>query len=225
MNSLQAVGWPMANIELGNVWSNSKFPMFNIEALLEVHRKNAAAWTHANNAVFDGVKSFAQCERDLLKSTVDDYLTVTSNVLTGASVQERTTKQVESAGRIYTSSVAHFLELSNIAVKTNVSAVDILNARFTELFDEFTSLFNGRRTIASSAEPTTAEPVASVEEVALIEDAIAALPSTATDTPNSAPRTARSAKATKPSKSASKAASKMTTRTAKTTRRGTSRKG
>ena len=48
MNSLQTVGWPFANTELTKVWSIPKVPMFNIGALLEVHRKNAAAWTQAN---------------------------------------------------------------------------------------------------------------------------------------------------------------------------------
>ena len=92
MNSRQSVGWPLANTELTKVWSIPKFPMFNIEALLELHRKNAAAWTEANRVVFDGLKTFAQRERDLLQSTVDDYTNVTSDLLTGASVEERVTK-------------------------------------------------------------------------------------------------------------------------------------
>ena len=225
MNSLQTVGWPFANTELTKVWSIPKFPMFNIGALLEVHRKNAAAWTQANRVVFDGLKTFAQRERDLLQSTVDDFTNVTRDLLTGASVEERATKQVDGAGRIYASSVAHFVELSDIAVKTNVSAVNILNARVTEMFDEFRALFAGRGTTATSAEPSiSAEPVALVEEVALIENAVAAVPSTATGTPRSAPRTARAAKASKTSASGSKAASKTTARAAKATRRGTSRK-
>ena len=174
--------------------------------------------------VFDGLKTFAQRDRDLLQSTVDDFTNVTRDLLTGASVEERATKQVDGAGRIYASSVAHFVELSDIAVKTNVSAVDILNARVTEMFDEFRALFAGRGTTATSAEPSiSAEPVALVEEVALIENAVAAVPSTATGTLRSAPRT-RAAKASKTSASGSKTASKTTARAAKATRLGTSRR-
>ena len=221
MNSFQAVGWPLANTELTKAWSIPN--LFNIEALLDVHRKNAAAWTQASRVVFDGLKTFAQRERNVLQSTVDNCTNVTSDLLTGASVEERATKQVDGAGRIYTSSVAHFMELSDIAVKANVSAVNILNARVIEMFDEFRALFAGRGTIATSAEPSiTAQPVALVEEVALIENA--AVPSTATGTPRSATRTTRAAKALKTSASGSKAASKTTARVAKATRRGTSRK-
>jgi hypothetical protein len=225
MNSFQAVGWPFANTEFTKVWSIPKFPMFNIEALLEVHRKNVAAWTQANRVVFEGLTTFAQRERVLLQTTVDDYASVTRDLLNGASVKERATKQVEGAGRIYASRVAHFVDLSNVAVKTNVSAVDILNARVTEMFDEFRALFAGRGTTATTAEPSiSVEPVALIEEVALNANVGAAVPSTASGTAKSAPRTARAAKASKTSASGSKATSKTTARAVKATRRGTSRK-
>ena len=216
MNSLQALDWTKA-------WSIPRFPTLNIEALLEVHRKNADALTTANQVVFDGLKTLAECERDLFKSTFDEYTKVTSDVLTGASVEERATKQVEGAGHIYASSVARFLELSDIAVKTSVSAVDILNARATEVFDEFRALFAGRGapTTSTIAAPSiTAEPIAVVEDVAPIGNAVAAVPPTATGTPRSAPRTARAAKAaSKSSARASKGASKTTTRAGKAARR------
>jgi phasin family protein len=230
MNSLQAVGWTSANTDLTKAWSFPKYPTLNVEALLEVHRKNAAALTKANQVVFAGLKTLAQRERDLFKSSVDDYTNVTSDVLTGTSVEERATKQVDVAGHIFASSVARFLELSDIAVKTNFSAMDILNARVTEVFDEFRALFAGRRapTIATSASPSiTAEPLADVEEVAPIGNAVAAVPSTATSIPPSAPRTAaRAAKAaSKTSTRAPKAASKTPARAAKAgARRRTSRR-
>ena len=196
MNSLQAVGLTFANTDLTKAWSIPKFATLNVEALLEGHRKNVVALTKANQVVFDGLTTLARRERDLFKSTVDAYTKVTGDVLTGTSVEEKATKQVDVAGHIYASSVARFLELSDIAVKANASAVDILNARVTEMFDEFRALFAGRGTTATSAEPSiTAEPVALVEEITLIENAVAAVPSTAAGTPRSATRTTRAAKA------------------------------
>jgi hypothetical protein len=209
MNSLQAVGLTFANTELTKAWFIPKFPTFNVEALLEGQRKNVVALTKAQQAVFDGLTTLARRERE---SAVDDYIKVISDVLTGASVEERVTKQVDVAGHVYASSVARFLELSDIAVKTNVSAVDILNARITEVFDEFGALFawRGAPTTATSAGPSrTAEPIDVVEEVASIGNAVAAVPATATGTPRSTPKTSARAKA----------ASKRTARAAKARRR------
>ena len=211
MNSLQDVGLTFAITDLTKAWSIPKFATLNVEALLEGHRKNVVALTKANQVVFDGLTTLARRERDLFKSTVDDYTKVTSDVLTGTSVEERATKQVDVAGHIYASSVARFLELSDIAVKTNVSTLEILNARVTEVFDEFRALFAGRGapTTATSVGPSiTAEPIDVVEEVAPIGNAVAAVASTATGTPRSAPKTSRA-----------KAASKTTARAAKARRR------
>ena len=216
MNFFQAVGFPFANIDLTKAWSFPTFPTLNVDALLDGHRKNVVAMTKANQVVFDGLKTLAQRERDVFKSTVDDYTTVSSNVLTGASVQERATKQVDGAGHIYASSVARFLELSDIAVKTNFSAANILNARVTEMFDEFRALFAGRGEGASATSAglsITAEPSA-VKDVAVIEkSAVAAVPSTATGAPG------RATKATSTTARASKAASKRRGRAAKGRRR------
>jgi phasin family protein len=177
MNSLQAAGFPFATTDLTKPWVNFKLPSLDIGALLEAHRKNAAALTNANQVVFDGLKTLAQCQGDLFKTTVDDYSKVNSDVLAGASFEERATKQADAARHICVSTVARYRELSDIAVKANVTAVDILNARVTEAFDEFRALLAAPvapTTTATSVAPTSviAEPVAVVEEVASVGDAV-----------------------------------------------------
>jgi len=197
MNSFQAAGFPFANADLTKAWVNSKLPSLNIEALLEVHRKNAAALTNANQVVFNGLKTLAQRQGDLFKTTIDDYSKVTRDVLAAASFEERATKQADAAQHIYVSSGARFRELSDIAVKTNVTAVDIQNARVAEAFDEFRALFAApvAPTTATSVVPTSviAEPVIVVEEeVTPVGDAVAPIEPKATVTaaPTTAPKTA-----------------------------------
>jgi phasin family protein len=141
MDSFQAAGFSFANTDLTKAWAHFKMPSLNIGALLEAHRKNAAALTNANQVVFDGLKTLAQRQGDLFKTTVEDCSRVTSDLLVGASFEERASKQADATRHIYVSAVARFRELSDIAVKANVTAVDILNARVSEAFDEFRALF------------------------------------------------------------------------------------
>lgn len=222
MNSLQAIGLTFPYTDLTKAWWVPKFPTLDVEALLEGHRKNVDAVTKANRAVFDGLKRVAEREGDRFKSTVDDYTEVTSDVLTRKSVQERATKQVDAAGHMYASSVARFLELSEIAAQTNFSAMAILNARVTEVFDDFRALFteHGAPTTEISAGPSvTADPIAVLDEVTPRGSAVAAVPFIATGALRTAPRIARTAKAA--SKRVSKAASKTTGRAGKASRRTT----
>jgi phasin family protein len=196
MNSLQAAGFPFANTDLTKVWVNFKLPSLDIGALLEAHRKNAAALTSANQVVFDGLKTLAQRQGDLFKTTVDDYSEVTSAVLAGASFEDRATKQADATRHIYVSTVDRFRELSDIAVKANVTAVDILSARVTEAFDEFRALFAAPvapSTVTSVALTSViAEPVAIAEEVAPVGDAVVPVEPkpTVTAAPTTAPKTA-----------------------------------
>ena len=223
MNSLQVIG---LTHDLTKAWSIPKFPAANVGALLDGHWRNVAAVTKANQVVFDGLRTLAQHDRGLLKSTVGDYTQVTSDVLAGTTVQERATKQIEGAGQIYASGVARFLELSEIATKINVSAIDIFNARVVEGFDELKALFTGRAAptpMRDTAPSITADPIGVTDEVSLIEND--AVPLTATAAPRSAPRTApRPAKAASRLARASRPASKKTPRVGKAAGRRTLRK-
>jgi hypothetical protein len=210
-----------ANTDLINAWSLPKFPTLNVWALFDGHRRNVAAFTKANQAVADGMKTLAQRGRDRVRTTVHDDTKVTSDLLSGTSVQERATKQVDDAGRIYVSGVARLIELSDITMKTNVSVMNILNARVIEGFEELKALFPGRGspTTLNSREPSIAADEIVVDQ--FIGNAVAAVPLT---TPTSAPRKLRAAKATSTSARAPKAASKTTARAAQPARRRNTRK-
>ena len=72
MNSFQATGFPFASIDLIKAWHHFKLPALSIGALLEAHRKNAAALANANQVVFDGVKTLAKHQGDLFAASVND---------------------------------------------------------------------------------------------------------------------------------------------------------
>jgi phasin family protein len=174
MNSFQAAHFPFVNADLTRAWSNLKLPSLKIGELLEVHRKNASALTNANQVVFEGLTTLAQRQGELLKTTVNDCSKVTRDIMAGASFEDRATKHADAARHIYISSLACFQELSDIAVKANVTAVDILNARVREALNEFRAMLagpvppnTGTTVVATSV---IAEPVAAIEEAS---DAVA----------------------------------------------------
>ncbi len=163
MSSLQAAHFPLAPADLAKAWGSFRLPSFSIGTLLETHRKNAAALTSANQIAFDGLRAAAERQGDLIKATVDDYGRMTSDVLAAPSLEERATRQADATRQIYASAVARFRELCDIAVNANLAAVDTLNARITEAFDEFKASFAAPATTAatSSSAPTAvaAQPV------------------------------------------------------------------
>jgi phasin family protein len=136
MNLLTLGVLPFAFTDLTKVWTSCGFPFRNIEAVREAQHKNAATLTSINQAILEGLTTAAHLQAKFLQSTIDDYRKVTTDVLASNSLQEGAAKQIDGNGRVYLSSFGHVRELSDVAVGANVSAVDILNNRVGEVFDE-----------------------------------------------------------------------------------------
>ena len=167
MNLFQAPGFPFSNVGLSKTWVSFGAPSFKMDALFEMHRKNADAVVSANYVVLDGLNRLAQRQGELFAATVNDYTKVTRDVFVRASLEEKASSQVGAVRDVYASSVASLRELSDIAVNTNVTVADILTTRVREALDEFGVLLGKPvATTASSVVATAvvAEPVGSVEE-------------------------------------------------------------
>ena len=137
MNLFQAAGFPFSNAGLSKTWVGLGAPSFKIDALFEMHRKNADAVVSANYVVLDGLNKMAQRQGELFAASVNDYTKVTRDVFARASLEEKASSQVGAVRDVYASSVASLRELSDIAVNTNVTVAEILTTRVREAFDEF----------------------------------------------------------------------------------------
>ncbi|HYX02180.1 MAG TPA: TIGR01841 family phasin [Reyranella sp.] len=158
MNSFQsAAAFQFADPGLSRMWASFRLPSIGTELLLETYRKNAAAWTRANQVAFDGFTTVAQRHGELLKTTVEECGKATSDVFAARSFEARATRQAEAARYIYDLNVGRFRELCDIASRSSVDAGDILRARMAEAFDELRALFGAQ--IEAATEPTAAVPV------------------------------------------------------------------
>ena len=137
MNSLKVASFPFAYTDPTKAWVNFESPFLPMSALREAHRKNASALTGATQVVIECLQTLAQRQAQLIKSTIDDYSKVTGDVLAGTAFEESVTNQADISRHV----VGHLRELSDIAVKANVTVIDILNGRITEAFNELKSMF------------------------------------------------------------------------------------
>jgi phasin family protein len=149
-------------------WVNFELPFLPMSALREAQRKNAAALTDATQVVIECLQTLAQRQAQLFKSTIDDCSKVTRDVLAGTSFEERVTNQADISQRV----VGHLRKLSDIAVKANVTAIDLLNGRITEAFDELKSVFAKPLALDSVARTEVIEHIAMVEHAASVGDVV-----------------------------------------------------
>ncbi len=172
MNFLQAGGWPFAVTGLTSAWANFPLPFLDIPALIETQHKNAAALRSVSQVVFDGMRMVAQHQADFFQTPIGDYRKAACDLMANRSVEEGPSMYSDAIRRVYLSSVGHLRELADIAINTNVSAVEILNSRITEAFDEAKAMLAAPLTLGDGA-PTEiigeqiaiAEPVAPARDV------------------------------------------------------------
>jgi len=157
MNSFQSSAFQFADPGFSKVWASFRLPSLGTEILLETYRKNAAAWTRANQVAFDGFTTVAQRHGEFLKTTVEECGKATSDVFAARSFEARATRQAEAARYIYDLNVGRFRELCDIASRSSVDAGDILRTRMAEAFDELRALFGAQ--MEAATEPTAAVPV------------------------------------------------------------------
>jgi hypothetical protein len=136
-------------------------PFVPLAALFDAHCKNAAAFTSVHRVLVDSLTTLAKQQGALFTTTVDDCSRATGDVLASASLAEGTTKQAEAARQVCVSTFDRLRALSDTTIQANVAALDILNARVVEAFDDLTALLA----------PPAANAVAVVEEAASTEEA------------------------------------------------------
>ena len=175
MNEVQAAGFPFSNVGLPKSWVSFGASSFKVDALFEMHRKNADAVTRVTYVLLDGLNRITQRQGALLTATVNDYSKVAHDILAHASFEERASNPVGAVRHVYVSSVDSLREQSDIAAETNVTVGDILGTRVSEALDEFNLLFgkpSAPTTAGSAADAAVALPAPGVD-VAVVAEPVA----------------------------------------------------
>jgi Phasin protein len=175
MNIVEAAGFPYSNVGAAKPWVSFGPQSLRIEAVLEMHRKNADAVVRATYVMLDGLTRMAQRQGELFAVTLNDHANAARDVCARALFEERASKQVGAVRHLYFSSIDSLRQQSDIAAETNVAVGNILGTRLNEALDEFGSMFGKPRapTTPSSVPDAAvvAEPAADVDAAVVAEPA------------------------------------------------------
>ena len=128
--------YPFADFDFSKIAGEFKFPMVNVETVVEASRKNFAAFTTASTSAVESIKSIAQRQGDMLRAAMEDMSKHGSDVLAAATVEEKTAKQIDFAKKSYDAAIANTKELADLYTKGQTEALETLNARVAEMTEE-----------------------------------------------------------------------------------------
>ncbi|HZQ02284.1 MAG TPA: TIGR01841 family phasin [Reyranella sp.] len=127
---------PFADFDFTKIAGEFKLPTVNVETLVETGRKNFAALTTAGTTTVESMKTIAQRQGDMFRAAMEDFSKHGSEVLAAATVEEKTTKQIDFVKKSYDAVLANTKELADLYAKSQAEAFETLNARIAELTEE-----------------------------------------------------------------------------------------
>ena len=127
---------PFTDFDFSKFAGEFKFPMVNVESIVESNRKTFAAFTTASTSTVEAMKAIAQRQGDMIRAAFEDFSKHGSEVLAAATVEEKTAKQIDFAKKSYDVALANAREIGELYTKGQTEAFGVINERIAELTDE-----------------------------------------------------------------------------------------
>jgi phasin family protein len=130
-----------------------KLPGFDPETFLTVQRRNFEAVTAANQLAAEGWRAVAERQAEITREAVETYAGAVREMLATGSADDKVARQAELTKAGYETAAANTQELTELAVKAQGEAFDVLNKRVREGLDEFKAIV-AKDTVVKSSKPT-----------------------------------------------------------------------
>jgi phasin family protein len=116
------------------------FPGFDGDKLTSLQQRNLDAFASASQIVVDSVKAMAQRQSEIVQASVDQMVAAGQGTWAGKPMDFQPTDQIESAKSQYQTAVANAKELTEIALKAQTEAADVLTKCVMANIDDLKSL-------------------------------------------------------------------------------------
>lgn len=127
--------------EVGKMFAGlPSFPSLDVEALMATQRKNLEAFTQANQLAVEGFQALAKRQVELARAAIDEASALVREWAETGTPEEKFHKQAAFAKQVIENGMNGTRELVELAGKTQAEAFEVLNKRFMESVEEWSSL-------------------------------------------------------------------------------------
>jgi phasin family protein len=116
------------------------FPMVDGDRMIAAQQRNLDAWASASQIVVDGVKALAQRQSEIMQSSIGQWVTQGQGALNGQPADFKPADQIATAKSNYEAAISNARELTEIAMKAQSEAVDVLTKCMMANIDDLKSL-------------------------------------------------------------------------------------
>jgi len=122
--------------DLTKTMKEFQIPGVDWQTLIASQQKNVAALTQANQVLMEGAQAVLQREVEILQKAMAEAAEASRELMQGGDPQANAAKRFELAKTSFEAAVTNMRELAEMAAKSNREALELINQRALESFDE-----------------------------------------------------------------------------------------
>jgi phasin family protein len=116
------------------------FQMIDGDRMMAAQQRTLDAWASASHIVVDSVKAIAQRQGEMMQSSIDQWVAQGQGAFNGKPADFKPADQLATAKSSYEAAVTNARELTEIAMKAQGEAVDVLTKCMMANIDDLKSL-------------------------------------------------------------------------------------
>jgi phasin family protein len=113
----------------------------DVNAVLDIQRKNLEALNKASQTAFEGAQAVAQKQAEVFKAVFDQATSAADTLGKASTPQDLAAKELDLIKSAFETSLANTKKVTDVVTKANDAAAKVINARITEAFDEVKGQF------------------------------------------------------------------------------------
>jgi phasin family protein len=131
--------------DLGKMMRDYQMPGVDWQELMASQQKNVTALTKANQVLMQGAQAVMQRQVEILQKAMSEAVEASQELMKEGDPQAGAEKRFELARASFEAAIKNMRELAELAAKSNQEALEVINKRAVESFDEIRKALDKKR--------------------------------------------------------------------------------
>jgi phasin family protein len=137
--------FPYDFTDLTRMMQDYQVPGVDWQELMASQQKNVEALTRANQVLLEGAQAVIQREVEIMQKAMQEFAEASRELMQEGDPQAQAQKRLELAKASFEAALRNMRELAEMAGRSNREALEMINQRAMESFDEIRSAMAQKR--------------------------------------------------------------------------------
>jgi phasin family protein len=137
--------FPYDMTDFTKIMSEYKIPGVDWQEVIASQQKNLQALAKANQVLVEGAQAVMRREIEILQKAMAEVAEASKELMQQGDPQAQASKRLELAKASFEAAVQNMRELAEVAGRSNREALDVINQRALESFEEIKKAMDRKR--------------------------------------------------------------------------------